>query len=125
VTLAGCVLALSACGAGARTDEAADVATRFVSSLASGDTGAACDLLAPRTRESVESRAGSCVEGVTRIPARSDATEARSVQVWGDESQAKVGDDTLFLHRFPSGWKVIAAGCTPRVNQPYDCEVQA
>ncbi|MGA4845294.1 hypothetical protein ACOBQB_03065 [Streptomyces sp. G5(2025)] len=27
--------------------------------------------------------------------------------------------DTLFLPSFPGGWKVTAAGCTPRPEKPY------
>ena len=32
--------------------------------------------------------------------------------------------DTVFLLRFPDGWRVSAAGCTPQGEAPYDCEVQ-
>jgi hypothetical protein len=32
--------------------------------------------------------------------------------------------DVVFLSTFDSSWKVIAAGCTARPAQPYDCIVQ-
>ena len=31
--------------------------------------------------------------------------------------------DTVFLATFPGGWRVVAAGCTPRGDRPYDCTV--
>jgi hypothetical protein len=32
--------------------------------------------------------------------------------------------DTVFLSRFPTGWKVTAAGCVPRPGRPYQCAVK-
>ena len=32
--------------------------------------------------------------------------------------------DTVFLAVFPGGWRVVAAGCTPHGDRPYDCVVQ-
>jgi hypothetical protein len=30
----------------------------------------------------------------------------------------------VFLAAFPGGWRVVAAGCTPRGDRPYDCTLQ-
>ncbi|WP_169984440.1 hypothetical protein [Microbispora sp. H10836] len=49
----------------------------------------------------------------------------RGVDVWGDEARVRVDGDTLFLHRFPEGRRVRAAGCDPRPGQPHECEVEA
>jgi hypothetical protein len=32
--------------------------------------------------------------------------------------------DTIFLAKFPDGWKVRGAGSEPRTELPYDCEVE-
>ncbi len=32
--------------------------------------------------------------------------------------------DTLFLSSVPGGWKVTAAGCTPRPERPYQCRIK-
>ncbi|XVQ89797.1 hypothetical protein ACQP2K_21000 [Microbispora siamensis] len=52
------------------------------------------------------------------------AGAVRGVDVWGDEARVRVDGDTLFLHRFPDGWRVRAAGCEPHPEQPYECEVE-
>ena len=46
--------------------------------------------------------------------------------MWGEEAQAKLSDDTLFLTHTPAGWRVFAAACVPQgQEQPYDCEVES
>ena len=54
VVVALAVSALSGCGLGAREDAAAEVAERFHSALADDDTAAACEVLAPATRDELE-----------------------------------------------------------------------
>ena len=36
----------------------------------------------------------------------------------------RLAGDTVFLAVFPGGWRVTAAGCTPRGDRPYNCTVQ-
>ncbi|GHE27624.1 DUF6766 family protein [Streptomyces hydrogenans] len=33
--------------------------------------------------------------------------------------------DALFLSQFDAGWKVVAAGCTPRPDMPFDCKPES
>lgn len=47
----------------------------------------------------------------------------RVVDVYGNQARAVLATDTLFLSRFAAGWKVVAAGCSPRPEQPYQCRV--
>ena len=42
----------------------------------------------------------------------------------GDAAQVRFTGDTVFLLRFPDGWRIGAAGCTSRGDAPYDCEVR-
>jgi hypothetical protein len=44
--------------------------------------------------------------------------------VYGQWAQVRLSEDTVFLGAFPGGWRVVAAGCTPRDNRPYDCTLQ-
>jgi hypothetical protein len=45
--------------------------------------------------------------------------------VYGDQAQVKLSGDTAFVARFPSGWKVVAIGCTATPGKPYSCLVEA
>ncbi|MET8161354.1 hypothetical protein ABZT47_33770 [Sphaerisporangium sp. NPDC005289] len=90
--------------------------------MRAGQAQAACSLLAPSTAEDVGSGEGGCAKAILRLglPAGQGAGTAR---VWGDEAQVRLADDTVFLHRFAHGWLVRAAGCTPRGERPYQCDV--
>ncbi len=84
----------------------------------------ACALLAPRTLDELEkSERTSCAQAVIeeQLPT-GDAV--RRVDVYGDQARVVLTVDTLFLAHFPSGWKVTAAGCAPRPEQPYDCTIK-
>lgn len=48
----------------------------------------------------------------------------RHVDVYGNQARAVLAADTLFLSRFPDGWKVTAAGCEERPDKPYQCEIK-
>ncbi|GAA2506940.1 hypothetical protein GCM10010406_49410 [Streptomyces thermolineatus] len=113
------------CGTvGERRSDASGVAQEFARALGAGDGGAACALLAPRTRQEVEqSQESPCEEAVTKegLPA---GGEVRQVVVQGQQAMVVTRSDTLFLSRFSSGWKVVAAGCVPRPSQPYRCRVE-
>jgi hypothetical protein len=118
----GAVVALSACG-----EVPADGAEELVESFAAaqGDPSARCDLLAPGTLAAlVEDEGTSCEDAIEQIPVGSG--DLVSVEVWGEEAQAKLSDDTLFLTRTSEGWRVSAAACRPQgADQPYDCQVEA
>ncbi|MBB2741476.1 UNVERIFIED_ORG: putative small secreted protein [Microbispora rosea subsp. rosea] len=97
-------------------------AERFLSAAGEGRGGQACLLLAPEAARSLD----DCEKQIVSVGLRSGAV--RGVDVWGDEARVQVDGDTLFLHRFPDGWRVRAAGCEPRpdqsyTGQPYECEV--
>jgi hypothetical protein len=44
--------------------------------------------------------------------------------VFGTMAQVTFRSDTMFVARFKSGWKVMAAGCKPVPGHPYDCKLQ-
>ncbi len=121
------------CGApAARVDGARAAGERFERALASGDHGAACRLLAPETigqleleleLELEEDQGKACAEalGAEELPR---AGAVRTAEVYGRQALLSLDGDTLFLSQFSGGWKVVAAGCTPQGEQPYQCALK-
>ena len=116
VLLAGCS------PAGDRADAAADVATRLLTAVEAQDGGAACAVLAPGTVEELEADGRPCAEAILEEDLPGPGRLA-GADVYGQWAQVRLDGDTLFLAVFPGGWRVVAAGCTPRADRPYDCRV--
>ncbi|MFF3314661.1 hypothetical protein ACFYV5_04010 [Streptomyces sp. NPDC003035] len=116
---------LSGCGAsGARVDGARDAGRAFERALAARDYAAACRLLAPDTRTSLEeNEKQACAQALEgqELPVSEtvDGTE-----VYGRQALVRAGEETLFLSQFSPGWRVVAAGCTPQEDKPYQCVVK-
>jgi hypothetical protein len=125
VLLYGAVAAvLSGCvSSGARTS-AEGIATRFEQAAGARDGAAACAMLAPETRSSVESSGKArCEEafGDEDLPSGRAIT---ATDVFGDSARVVLDADTVFLARFGEQWKVTAAGCSDRgEGLPYDCQL--
>jgi hypothetical protein len=119
------LLAVAGCGTTRdRADAATAVALRMLQAVAGKDGTTACGLLAPRTRSELEqSESKSCDQAVLDEdlprPGSPDGTK-----VYGQWAQVRLSDDTVFLAVFPGGWRVVAAGCKSRGEQPYDCMLQ-
>jgi hypothetical protein len=122
VAVGTAVVLISGCG-NVADDEVAQVATAFAHD--GDDPAARCSLLAPSTLATLtEQESSACPDAIGKV----DLGSGRliSVQVWGEEAQATMSDDTLFLTRTSHGWRVMAAACRPRSPQrPYDCQLQA
>jgi hypothetical protein len=120
VSCAGC--------AGGREASARAAAEAFSTALAGSDTATACSLLAPATRQQVESDAKApCDQAVAQELQQGDLQPggaARSATAYDGEAQVREAADTVFLSRFGSAWRVVAAGCEAQPGQPYECEVQ-
>lgn len=115
--------ALTGCGgADVREDAAERAATRFAESLRTPD--AACAALAPNTREELEQDAELPCARALPDAGLPEAGPVRSVDVYGTQARVVAARDTLFLSSFPHGWKVVAAGCTPRPARPYQCLIK-
>lgn len=117
---------LTACGAtSGRVEGARDAGRAFQRAVAAGDYTTACDLLAPRTRQQLEEdekqRCGQALAG-QELP---KAPPGGGPQVYGRQASLDAGGQKLFLSQFRGGWKVVAAGCTPRGgDKPYRCVVK-
>ena len=114
--------ALVLTGCGSASDGARDTALGFYDQLGR-EPARACELLAPGTIEELESTDGPCEQSLPEsdLPA---AARARHVDVFGKRAMVELDADVMFLAHFDDGWRVVAAGCTPRPERPYDCSVK-
>jgi hypothetical protein len=119
------VLVTAGCGSvDARGTAAAAAAGRMLSDVEAKDGAGACAVLAPDTVAELEESAGKpCAEAILDedLPGPGTVTESN---VYGQWAQVRLTSDTVFLGVFPGGWRVVAAGCTPRDQGPYDCALQ-
>jgi hypothetical protein len=111
------------CSGQARTQDVRSAADSFLTALSNSDWTSACDALLPKTREQLESMTGSdCSEALQSLnlqPAQTDA-----VEIWGDQALARTNGDALFLTELDDGWRIRAAGCQTRGEQPAECELE-
>lgn len=117
-------LLLTTAGCGSERDATVErVAKDFYAAVAREDGAAACELLAPTTRDELAQSSGTpCSTAVLEqdVPA---AGEAQGVNVYGAAGKVELDGDTAFLGEFPEGWRVTAVACTARPSEPYDCQV--
>ncbi|MFF4646425.1 hypothetical protein [Streptomyces sp. NPDC001389] len=120
------VVAAGGCGApGPREDDAVSAALAFESALGSSHYARACSLLAPRTRREAAAEE-DCGPALAKqnVPVAAGGASAPVAEVYGRQAMVRLTRDTLFLSQFDTGWKVVAAGCTPRPDRPYDCRIK-
>lgn len=119
------LLVMTGCASvGERAEAATSVALRMLTAVDSGDGATACGTLAPDTLAELEKSAEKpCAEAILdeHLPPPGQPERSR---VYGQWAQVRLTVDTVFLAVFPGGWRVVAAGCTPRGERPYDCVLQ-
>nr|WP_296065694.1 hypothetical protein [uncultured Actinoplanes sp.] len=124
LTSAAVAVAMTAgcASAGHRADAATDVALAMLTEVANGDGADACARLAPDTAETV-AEDDPCEQAILdkKLPGPGKVVGS---DVYGQWARVRLDDDTVFLAAFPGGWRVVAAGCTPRSNRPYQCAVE-
>lgn len=117
---------LTGCGASsARVNGVLDAGRAFQRAVAGGAFAAACDLLAPGTREQLEEDARVPCDKALAGRQLPTARPGDSAEVYGRQAAISAGGQKLFLSQFKGGWKVVAAGCTPSGgDKPYRCAVK-
>jgi hypothetical protein len=117
------VLATAGCGNLGSVEDAnaSDAALAFYRALDHPDL--ACRLLAPGTLSELQDSFGSCHHSLPQqhLPV---ATKVLSVDVYGEDAIVRLDRDVMFLARFTDGWRVTAAGCTPRQDRPFNCTIK-
>lgn len=113
------VLAVSGCAP--ESAGAAAAAQEFRRAAAAGDTSAACSMLSPKAREKAAA-SGTCEEQLASLQLPTTGAELRTAR-YGRNAMVEFDDDTIFLTASGSGWLVTGAGCKPRGELPYDCDV--
>jgi hypothetical protein len=114
---------LAGCAAGTERSEVQQVAVDFVSAIEDENGQDACELLTSEAEESVSGATDvSCATAVLNLD--ESGSEVRHIQIWGDAAQVKLGSDTVFLRRLPTGWQVRAAGCQSQPGAAYHCDVE-
>ncbi len=119
----GALLVLAAgCG---NADESADsVGADFAAAVERGNGKQACRLLAPSTaKELVQSTGRKCPVAVLKEMPK-NMGRSLNQEVYGGQAQIEFENDTAFLAQFDGAWKIVAAGCRPRGERPYDCAVK-
>lgn len=111
-------------GCGSEAPAATSVATKFVHALDNSDPTVACSYLAPETKSDLQSSAKKPCRSAITEEGLPSAGAVRASKTFGTMAQVRFSSDTLFLARFKSGWKVMAAGCKPLPGQPYDCQLK-
>ncbi|MFH8803340.1 hypothetical protein ACH4F6_27685 [Streptomyces sp. NPDC017936] len=127
-TAAAAVVLTGTVGAcGTVQERRADVrsaAAAFEEALDEGAYDRMCGALAPGTLEEVEQSAGVPCARALREESLPAGGAVRGTDVYGNQARAVLVRDTLFLSRFGDGWKIVAAGCRPRPERPYQCLVK-
>ena len=100
---------------------AAATAQEFRQAAAAGDTSATCSMLGPKARE--KAAAGSTCEDQLASLQLPTSGAALKTQRYGRNAMVEFEDDSVFLTMTGAGWQVTGAGCMPRGELPYDCEV--
>jgi hypothetical protein len=119
--LVAAVVATSGC-ASLEQPEVERVAIEFARPDA--DAAQRCALLAPAAVRALEhDEQAPCAEALGQLEL--PGGDVVSTEVWGDNAQVRLTDDTVFLTSTGQGWRVVAAGCRSQGEGPYLCRVEA
>jgi hypothetical protein len=114
----------SSCGDG-QDGAVTRTADSYAEALAGQDGAGACAVLAPPTRSELEESSGKSCDKAVLDEAVTDLGSLEDVRAYGTMAEARFDRDTVFLTRYQSGWRVLAAACKPPKGAgAYDCQVQ-
>lgn len=118
-------LLASGCGSlSADRTAAGNVARAFHSAVQNGNGAKACQLLAFAVAHDLKQSSGkTCPDAITHVGLTNPGNEIL-VDSYGHSAWAVFDKDTVFMSVFAGGWRVTAAGCTPRQARPYNCKLK-
>jgi hypothetical protein len=123
VVVSTVLLTTTACSSGP-SEASSTVAERFYQAIEADDGATACSLLAPQTLNEVEESGQAPCDSAILDEDIPTAGELTDLHQYGTQAQVRLRGDTAFLAEFDDGWKVVAAACTARGEQPYDCKLK-
>ena len=119
------MLAASCSGRADERPRAERAAADFYNAIAQQDGTTACVLLAPETKQEVEKAAKQpCEQAITDEDLPADLGIVSATEINGNEAIVTAVGDTVFVSDFYGQWKIVAAGCSPQGDLPYDCELK-
>jgi hypothetical protein len=118
------MVALAGCGRADDERTVSAVTERFLSAVEADDGEVACAQLTQATAEAIAATR-PCSQAVTDLELSPGAVTRARVYGIGAQVELRSGE-RLFLELTRSGWRVSAAGCSPRPHdEPFDCEAEA
>jgi hypothetical protein len=128
MSLTALAVCLAGAGCGTQDDERSvgTVTDRFYSALRSHAGDRACAQLSTNASKALESSSGRpCAKAITTLKLR--GLRSAHSTVYLDSARADVAGaqpgEAAFLDRTTLGWRISAAGCQPKGDGPYDCEL--
>lgn len=113
----------TACSASAGTQAADRTAREALRAASAHDTATLCALLTPATAHALEEQESAPCPTAARSLDLGQPSAGGPTQVWGDEALVPMGTATVFLDEVDGRWRVRAAGCSLREDQPADCRL--
>jgi hypothetical protein len=113
------------CGTGADKRKVRSTVERFFAAVDRREGRAACRRLSEEASSKLESsEKRPCPRAVLGVGL--SGSGVTKVEVFITSARADLADgEAAFLDKTPGGWKISAAGCKPRGDMPYDCELEA
>ncbi|MDQ3934459.1 MAG: hypothetical protein M3340_07490 [Actinomycetota bacterium] len=104
---------------------AGETVERFARAIQSRDGAAACrELTGPARSALEEQERRPCEEAIVELEL--SGGEVTHVDVAETSAAVDLSEgDRSYLDDTPSGWRISAAGCKPRPNLPYECELES
>jgi hypothetical protein len=119
--LAAVAVGTSGCAGSAGKAAAERTAVAAVRAAATQDTATLCGLLAASTVQSLEQeQSAPCSQAAASLDLGQPA-DGGAAQVWGRSALVPVGSTAVFLTDVNGQWRVLAAGCALREEQPAEC----
>ena len=119
--LAAVAVGTSGCAGSAGSAAAERTAVAAVRAAAAQDTATLCGLLAASTLSRLEQEESApCARAAASLDL-GQPTDGGAAQVWGRSALVPVGSTAVFLTDVNGRWRVLAAGCALREEQPAEC----
>jgi hypothetical protein len=127
VTVLAAGALVAGCGTSNDDRTVGSVTNRFYDAVRAHAGTRACNQLSKNVVDALESASGrSCEQAITNLDLPGTGSAATTVYL--DSARADVRGaspgEAVFLNRTTRGWRISAAGCKPKGDAPYDCELE-